>query len=597
MSIEISKETSMSNLLEQASLVLIPSGYKEDVVYSQIPLDGSGDLQLTRASNGTRINSAGLVEVTPWNIAEYSEDQTQWTSQNATTVTANSTTAPNGTSTADTVTPTAVNDDHYRGIGLSSQVGELTAFIYVKPNGYNFFDWGIYNGSSYLVRATFDLVNLTYTFTNAGTATIESVGNGWLKCGISGSNASLSTIDLYYRIRPTGGAGGFTGNGTSGAFIWGAQLNIGSTAKPYFPTTDRLNVPRLTYQNGGGGCPSLLLEKQSTNLVTYSNDATQQGLNNMSATANTATSPDGTQNADTITPSAGTSDHYLITGGASVSSGVIFTASVFVKKKDSDYLYFGTGGAAAWGSVAYRFSTNTFFNVGGGVTSYNATDMGNGWIRLTNTGTTGGTDLRILLTPSDSSGARTFNANGTDGLYIWGLQIEQSSYVTSAIETTSASATRVADACFKTGISSLIGQSQGTIFIDAVMKPTAGGYDCIMSVNDGTFANSVNVFTNPTQDYYFEIYSGGVVQATGMFGALPATRIKFAVAWNSTNSVFYVNGSLLNTSSSITTPSGMGSFNFSGPSNSYTMGKKEVNQFLSFTTRLTNAELASLTTL
>jgi hypothetical protein len=53
----------MSNLLEQASLVLIPSGYKEDVVYSEIPLDGSGDMNLTRASNGTRINSAGLVEV------------------------------------------------------------------------------------------------------------------------------------------------------------------------------------------------------------------------------------------------------------------------------------------------------------------------------------------------------------------------------------------------------------------------------------------------------------------------------------------------------------------------------------------------------
>jgi hypothetical protein len=52
------------------------------------------------------------------------------------------------------------------------------------------------------------------------------------------------------------------------SFAWGAQLNIGSTAKPYFPTTDRLNVPRLTYQNGGGGCPSLLLEKQSTNLST-----------------------------------------------------------------------------------------------------------------------------------------------------------------------------------------------------------------------------------------------------------------------------------------------------------------------------------------
>jgi hypothetical protein len=189
----------MSTLLEQASLVMIPSGYKEDVVYSQIPTSGAGDLSFTRASNGTRINSAGLVEVCPWNLCEYSEDQTQWTSQNQTTVTANSTTAPNGTLTADTVTPTATNDDHYRGIGLSSQVGELTAFIYVKPNGYNFFDWGIWNGSQYIVRATFDLVNLTYTFTNAGTATIESVGNGWLKCGISGTNASLSSIQLYYR--------------------------------------------------------------------------------------------------------------------------------------------------------------------------------------------------------------------------------------------------------------------------------------------------------------------------------------------------------------------------------------------------------------
>jgi hypothetical protein len=53
----------MSDLLNSASLVMIPSGYKEDVVYSQIPTDGNGDLSFTRASNGTRINSAGLVEV------------------------------------------------------------------------------------------------------------------------------------------------------------------------------------------------------------------------------------------------------------------------------------------------------------------------------------------------------------------------------------------------------------------------------------------------------------------------------------------------------------------------------------------------------
>ena len=88
-------------------------------------------------------------------------------------------------------------------------------------------------------------------------------------------------------------------------YAWGAQSNIGSTAKPYFPTTDRLNVPRLTYQNGGGGCPSLLLEKQSTNVNENSNNfvlgTTQTydwyDFNNKTPVANQGTSPDGTNNA------------------------------------------------------------------------------------------------------------------------------------------------------------------------------------------------------------------------------------------------------------------------------------------------------------
>ena len=64
----------MSDLLNQASLVMVPSGYKEDTVYSVVPSDGSGDLSFTRASNGTRVNSAGLVEDCPWNLATNSEN-------------------------------------------------------------------------------------------------------------------------------------------------------------------------------------------------------------------------------------------------------------------------------------------------------------------------------------------------------------------------------------------------------------------------------------------------------------------------------------------------------------------------------------------
>ena len=68
----------MSDLLNSASLVMIPSGYKEDIVYSEVPTNGNGDLSFTRASNGTRVNSAGLVEVVPWNYVEQSSNLGSW---------------------------------------------------------------------------------------------------------------------------------------------------------------------------------------------------------------------------------------------------------------------------------------------------------------------------------------------------------------------------------------------------------------------------------------------------------------------------------------------------------------------------------------
>jgi len=102
--------------------------------------------------------------------------------------------------------------------------------------------------------------------------------------------------------------------GTRSVFVWGAQLNIGSTAKPYFPTTDRLDVPRLTYQNGGGGCPSLLLEKQSTNILSYSEqfENAYWGTLNSTITPNNIISPDGTQNADKFVENNGTGEKWMI---------------------------------------------------------------------------------------------------------------------------------------------------------------------------------------------------------------------------------------------------------------------------------------------
>ena len=320
----------MSNLLEQASLVMIPSGYKEDVVYSEIPLDGSGDLSFTRSSDGTRINSQGFVETVPWNLLQQSENfpNAVW---GKATLTFNSTvTAPNGTSTAQ-------NYSTGGAFSYALQVVPITSGEYYTSSCYLKYTSGVgsiairyTDGSSVnFISVTANLINgtigsVSYGGNGAnGTATITSVGDGWYRVTVSGTltiaNAGFIVSNLAL------GATTFS--------VWGAQLNIGSTAKPYFPTTDRLNVPRLTYQNWGGGCPSLLLEPQSTNLCTYSeefSDASWSKLNGASVTANTAISPDGTQNADTLTFTS-TADSRVEKTIGGLTSGATYTWSVYLR--------------------------------------------------------------------------------------------------------------------------------------------------------------------------------------------------------------------------------------------------------------------------
>mgnify|MGYP000875625852 CR=1 FL=1 len=91
------------SLLDTASLIVTPNGYKEGTLYSVIPSDGSGDMSVVRATTATRVNSAGLVELVPYNLFEYSEqfNNAAWNNTSGVTITANSAIAPNGTMTAD----------------------------------------------------------------------------------------------------------------------------------------------------------------------------------------------------------------------------------------------------------------------------------------------------------------------------------------------------------------------------------------------------------------------------------------------------------------------------------------------------------------
>jgi hypothetical protein len=553
----------MSDLLNQASLVMVPSGYKEDTVYSVVPSDGSGDLSFTRASNGTRVNSAGLVEVCPWNLLTYSSvlsDSSYTISELNRT---DSQTDPNGGNTGALFTGTSATNAYILK-SFSTIIGQVyTCSVYLKGNSSGSVSIRVDGAGTAPVNNvnyTTSYQQFTYTFTADSTTSTLIIGgyNTWL--------------------------------GSEAIYVAFPQANIGSTAKPYFPTTDRLNVPRLTYQNGGGGCPSLLLEKQSTNLALQSQSfispwaiGNYLGTNPV-ITQNYGISPDGTQNAVRIQLArTNSNDSYsqVYQYPISVSVGQQYTWSVYLKSLS------GTPTISIVGDFGRPPVTLT-----------------SEWVRYTGTGTATASQTQLEIAILGSNYA-TGNSLSADFL-AYGYQIEQSSYPTSYIPTTSSSATRVADACFKTGISSLIGQTEGTLFADVNwnVKPEAGSPIISILALNNNVANLDNCIIlgierqsgGSNRVYCFVQNSGSTV--AGLFGSnITNGRYKIAFAYKNNDFVLYVNGVQIATDTSGTPPTTsevlLGQ-RFQG--DSFSMNDS-INETVLFKTRLTNAELASLTTI
>ena len=544
------------------------------------------EMTVVRATTATRVNSAGLIEVVPINLLTYSEqfDNAAWTKVGS-TISANSTTAPNGTTTADKLIEDTSNGLHNAArIGAMASAGTYTLSVFAKAAERTRIAIGNSSASNY---AIFDLSTGTVvqgsqgTVTNGAISSIDANGYYRVSCNITITSSSSISVSLV----STGTTTSYLGNGTSGLFIWGAQLVTGTSAKEYFPTTDRFNIPRVDYSTGTA---SLLVEPARTNLVLYSEqfDNVYWTKQELTLTANSIISPDGTLNAYKLTPTTVSSPHQL--NRLSISTSVSNTMSFYAKKGGYD-LVECLDGASGFNGSKFNLNTGTFTNQGTGVGSM--ISVGNGWYRCVVTVVT--TGIRFYINNSSS-----YIGDGTSGIYLWGVQYETAAFnATSYIPTVAATVTRNADVISKTGISSLIGQTEGTLYAEVNITTFNNGV--FFSINDGTSANRIQMYKFTDNKIYCDRISATQSVTTSISSsALSVGTYKVAFAYQSGNSYLYINGAQVGATSAATFTFGsMGKVNIGSNYVDISTFNDRIESATLFPTRLTNAQLATLTTI
>jgi hypothetical protein len=185
-------------------------------------------------------------------------------------------------------------------------------------------------------------------------------------------------------------------------------------------------------------------------------------------------------------------------------------------------------------------------------------------------------------------------------IYIWGAQVETDRFVSSYIPTTSATVTRPTGNVRKTGVSTYIGQTEGTLYTDFVLGDqwvSAGTDQNLLTISDGSYNNVImtTVYPGSSNILMYAVTGGSIQVSISVSGLVPGRRYKTALAYKQNDYALYLNGVQIATDTSATVPACsqvditqnlFGDSQFSNPPGTAAI----------FTSRLNATQLAELTT-
>ena len=527
-------------------------------------------ITFTRASSGTYVGSDGLIKTATTNLLLRSEEFGTWWTPLRASVSSNAAVAPNGLLTADKlVEDTTASNSHAVYSGGTQGAGTYTISVYAKAAERSRLFIAQESGGNSL----FTLSGAgTASATGANTVSITNVGDGWYRCT---STYTATGAHFIYLQTHNGTSNIYTGDGTSGLFIWGAQLEQSSTVGEYIPTTSTINsAPRFDHNPTTGESLGLLVEEQRTNLAQQSADISNAywTKSETTVTANSIASPDGSITAGKLVESTANGQHTLASAAITWAGNTQYTATFYAKagERFNFDILLGTGGNWVNSERVATFNLNTgtvlFSPQSPAVASIQA--VGNGWYkcRITATTVASPSASSVFIRMADSAGLASYQGITGNGLYLWGAQLEAGSFPTSYIPTTSATVTRSADVASITGanFSTWYRQDEGTVFAEfqTVIQDAANNRG-VTAVDDGTNNNRVSLFI-PAGNFPLavasRVVSGGVATNPTNTGSITSSSIaKSAICYRvgTDGAAVSVNGAIPAASSPASAPNGV----------------------------------------
>ena len=533
------------------SLAMIPSAYADSKVYSVLPNNGDGDFTFNRDSSATRVGSNGLIQT----VGFFGNDL-----------------VTNGSFDTDS--------DWTKGGGWSISGGKAKAL-------------GVSGG--YLLQ--------NINFTNAKTYKIQfdisDYISGEIRIRFSGGSGFVSTVYV-------------SGNNTHTLFL----QSIGNTEfrfqgqNTFTASIDNVSVkevtgdqPRLNYDISNGvvqSCPSLLLEPASTNLVPNSQDfSSGWTFDDSTITNNSAISPDGVLNASLWKGNTVSSRHNMAIN-PNLAASVTASFSLFVKSKELKYIQIASVNTTNQ-YVNFDASAGSIGTVGSSFSNAKIEDYGNGWYRCSVVSPNQYNGFYISLVSGLTATWLESWAmpNNTDGLYIFGTQVEALSYPTSYIPTNGSSQTRAAESCIKENLSSTILEPSYpfTMYAKLDIVTTNSGY-AISLLNPLTYSQYF------TMEYFSNLWhitsrpNNVSIRASSTTAPTIGTH-KVLGIFTQSDMKLYLNGSLI--------ASGTNNKAWNNSINALLLGqlrissdtgsRNSIREAQFFKTELTNAQAITLTTL